>query len=205
MIDNYIQLNNKLIKQNIVNKITKEYFDYYNKIRTSSLQISYLRLGFLLGNLNFIPKSLLDVGYGNGDFLTVSADIIENCYGYDVSNYPAPNKIKKINSLYENTFDVVTLFDVLEHFDDVYDIKNIKTKYYLISVPECHYFSDDWFFNWKHRKPNEHIWHFNKTSLENFMNEINFDLVKYSNIEDVIRKPVDGNTNILTGLFKNKL
>ena len=41
-------------------------------------------------------------------------------------------------------------------------VKKLKCKYILISVPCCHYYSDDWFKNWKHRRPDEHIFHFNE-------------------------------------------
>lgn len=205
MIDNYIKLNNGIIKQIQVKpfEYNVSYSKYYDKIKVSSIQMSYLRLGYILGVLGKTPSSLLDIGYGNGDFLNISSKIIPTCYGYDITDYPIPNDIKKVNSLYDNEFDIVCMFDVLEHFEDIYTIKEIKTKYFIISVPECHYFSDEWFVSWKHRKPNEHIWHFNKLSLMNFMNEIGFELVCFSNVEDVIRKSSDDNTNILTGIFKN--
>ena len=40
--------------------------------------------------------------------------------------------------------------------------------------------SDDWFRSWKHRREDEHIFHFNDQSL------------------------IDDNKNILTGIFKKK-
>lgn len=206
MLHNYIKLNNKIIKQENVIPFSYNY-DYsnkYNNFKSLSLQMSYLRLGYLIGNLQFIPNSILDIGYGNGDFLNVAYKIISNCYGYDISDYPLPTNVKRIYSLCEQTFDVVTMFDTLEHFPDIYIIKQIKTNYFLISVPECHYFSDEWFANWKHRKPNEHIYHFNKFSLENFMNELNFQLIHFSNVEDIIRTPTDQHSNILTGFFKRR-
>jgi hypothetical protein len=206
MIDNYIKLDNGVIKQKKTKPFIYDssYSKYYDKIKVSSTQMGYLRLGYLLGVLNQTPSSLLDIGYGNGDFLSVASQIVPTCYGYDITDYPIPNGIKKINSLYDYEFDVVSMFDVLEHFEDIYVIKEIKTKYFIISLPECHYFSDEWFISWKHRKPNEHIWHFNKLSLMNFMKEIGFDLVCFSNVEDVIRKSNDANSNILTGTFKKQ-
>ena len=72
----------------------------------------------------------------------------------------------------------------------------------MISVPECHYFSDEWFVSWKHRRKDEHIWHFSSKSLIEFMNSQGFILINISNIEDNIRRPVDDIGNILTGVFK---
>jgi hypothetical protein len=71
-----------------------------------------------------------------------------------------------------------------------------------VSLPNCHYFSDEWFETWKHRRPNEHLWHFNETSLINFMNEIGYSKVNICNIEDTIRKHSHDYSNILTGIFK---
>ena len=101
MIENYQQLPNKIIKQIDVKpfKYGFNYSDNYNSFKPLSMQMSYLRLGYLLGNLSFIPQSILDIGYGNGDFLTVTSNIIPNCYGYDVSDYPVPNNITKLDSL----------------------------------------------------------------------------------------------------------
>ena len=55
---------------------------------------------------------------------------------------------------------------------------------------------------WKHRRPDEHLWHFNEKSIVNFFNESNFELVKVSNVEDVIRKGDYEYENILTCIFK---
>ena len=46
-----------------------QYSNIYNSYGEKSNYLSYLRLGVLLGTLNNIPNSILDVGYGNGAFL----------------------------------------------------------------------------------------------------------------------------------------
>lgn len=204
MIKNYKKLKNGLIKQINCKPFIYDssYLEYYEKIKLESIQISYLRLGYLIGIINKIPNSLLDIGYGNGDFLKISSQIISNCYGFDIANNPIPEHVKKIKSFKNKKFDVVCMFDSLEHFEDIYSIKKINTNYFIISVPECHYLSDNWFESWKHRKPNEHRWHFNKISLSNFMQEIGYEIISSCNIEDIIRKPNDKNSNILTAVFK---
>jgi len=207
MFDNYKKLENGLIKQiNFFNQKRVYDVDYiknsYDKYNELSKYMSYLRLGYLLGSIKDNINTILDVGYGNGDFLKVAKTKISNCYGFEVNDYPIPEGCVHTNDIYNNEFDVVCFFDVLEHFEDIYEIKNLKTKYIYISVPECHYFSDEWFLNWKHRRPDEHLWHFNLKSLKSFMNEIGFDYVCHSNVEDIIRKPTDENSNILTAIFK---
>ena len=174
----------------------------YNSYGELGPRMAYLRLGHLVGSLGLIPESIMDIGYGNGDFLKACKNIIKSCYGSDVSGYPLPANINFIQDPFSIEVDVITFYDVLEHFDDIYVIKNLKCKYVVISVPECHYNSDNWFNEWKHRRPDEHLWHFNKISLKNFMLEIGFELINYTNIEDVIRKPGNDQTNILTGVLK---
>lgn len=206
MLENYKKLDNGLIKQNsFFSKLQNYNIEYikqrYDSYKELSIRMSYLRMGYLTGVVKKID-SLIDVGYGNGDFLNVTKEIVKKCYGFEVNCYNIPEGCIKINNIYENSYDVVCFFDVLEHFEDIYEIKNLKTNYIYISVPECHYFSDEWFEKWKHRRPDEHLWHFNKQSLKNFMEEIGYELIQYSNIEDCIRKSSDVNSNILTGIFK---
>jgi len=204
MLENY-----KKHKNGVIEQIVKEPFDYdfnysnnYNKLGEIGVRMAYLRLGHLIGSLGFIPTSVMDIGYGNGDFLKACQNIIPKCYASDISEYPAPDGCEFINDPNSIEVDVVTFYDVLEHFEDIYDIKNLNTKYIVISVPECHYFSDDWFDTWKHRRPDEHLWHFNKESLTNFMSELDYKCIHTSNIEDTIRKNNKEYSNILTAIFK---
>ncbi len=206
MLDNYQILENGVIKQ-IEKKYPVNYdYDYinnsYNVYGELGPRMSNLRLGYLVGSLGFVPNSILDIGYGNGDFLKTCSNIIKNCFGHDISNYPLPDNVTFVEDPYQDEYDVVTFFDVLEHFADINDIKNIKTNYFLISLPYCHNFSDEWFKNWKHRRPDEHLWHFNEISLNNFMREMGFECINTCNIEDVIRKDIHNNPNILTAVYK---
>jgi 2-polyprenyl-3-methyl-5-hydroxy-6-metoxy-1,4-benzoquinol methylase len=208
MLENYKKHNNGVIEQ-----ITKIKFNYnkdyinnsYNTYGELGMRMAHQRLGYLIGSLGFIPESLLDVGYGNGDFLKVASSIIPLTYGNDISTYPIPENSIFIDDPYNISVDVVTFFDVLEHFHDIYDIKLLNTKYILISVPNCHYFSDNWFDNWKHRRPEQHFWHFNEESLINFMDEIGYDVINTTNIEDTIRDNKMDYDNILTGVFKKRV
>ncbi len=206
MVENYT-----LDRYGIIKQIKKESVVYdhryvherYCHPKVPTENISYLRLGYLLSQLGKIPKSLLDVGYGNGAFLTIAKKIIFNCYGYDIlPAYPLDKEIVQLDNLYEKKVEVVTFFDSLEHFDNIYDIHRLRCNHILISVPFCHYLDDDWFLHWKHRKPNEHLWHFNLDSLQNFMKAMGFNYRAHSYLEDVIRKPTDERyPNILTSFF----
>ena len=196
----YEYLSNGVIKQCNVKKIayTHEYSNNYNSYGERGLQFSYLRLGVLLGALKKTPMSLLDVGYGNGDFLKVASQAIPHCYGADISDYPVPSTCKKTTLEEKRFYDVVCFFDSLEHFDDCEHI--------FISVPWCHHFSKSWFEKWYHRKPNEHLWHFNKPALISHFASHGYECVYSSNYEDIVRKnPESANyPNILSCLFKKK-
>ena len=206
MLDNYKKLENGVITQ-----IEREPFDYnfeysdnYNKLGEIGTRMGYLRLGHLIGSIGFVPESIMDIGYGNGDFLKACQNIIPKCYASDVSVYPAPEGCEFVSDPGSVKVTVATFYDVLEHYHDIYDIKNIQADYIVVSLPHCHNFSDEWFENWKHRKPNEHLWHFNSESLVNFMSEVGYDVINITNIEDIIRKNNMEYSNILTGVFKKK-
>jgi len=206
--NNYNTLENGVIKQVNYKKISYniDYSNKYNHYGEKSNYLSYLRLGVLLGALNRTPESILDVGYGNGAFLKSAKNIINHCAGLDISGFPLPEDIHIETSLFHNHYDVICFFDSLEHFDNINIIDKLDCNYVFISVPWCHNYSPSWFMNWYHRRPNEHLWHFNDKSLIAFFQENGYEKIYMSNYEDTIRKNVscEGHPNILSALFKKK-
>jgi len=205
----YNLLPNGLIHQKkFINEIKKYDFDYvntrYNSYGDQCDMISFLRYGFLLGAIQETPESILDVGYGNGSFLKICKNSIKSCYGNDISGYPLPENVNFVDDITKDYYDVISFFDVLEHFEDIDIVSKLKCKYIYISVPNCHFFNKEWFWSWKHRRPDEHLWHFNIDSITSFFKKHNFDLISSSNVEDIIRKPSDNNTNILSCVFKKQ-
>lgn len=177
----------------------KNRYDNYGELTN---YMSYLRLGYILGSIKSPINSILDVGYGNGSFLKVCKSIIPECYGYDVTNYKVPEGVIFLEDWTKSEVDIITFFDVLEHLEDPYIIKDLKVKYLVISLPWCHYESDEWFEEWKHRRPNEHLWHFNEISIQNFASTCGFEIINSSDLEDSIRGRYKGNSNILTVCLK---
>lgn len=209
MIENYEILENGLIKQkSILNKIRTYDYDYvnssYNQYGEKGSQMAGLRLGYLVSKLGYWPKSILDVGYGNGDFLKICKNKIDS-YGNDISGYPVPEGVTFVENIFERHYDVICFFDVLEHFEKIDFVQNLKCDYIFLSLPWCHNFSDEWFSNWKHRRPDEHLWHFDEKSIKNFFNEMGYEMIDYSNIEDLIRVSNEDYPNILTCIFKKNL
>lgn len=203
MLDNYDVNEDGVIYQ--VDRTPFDYTDgynnYLNKIKELSKYNSYSRLGYIIGSIGKVPDSILDVGYGIGDFLEACVQI-PNRYGHDISGYPIPDGCIFMESMLSRHYEVITFFDSLEHMDDIEFVKDLQCNYVCISVPNCHYFNDEWFTNWKHRKPNEHLWHFNEDSLKSFMKRMGYTCINTCNIEDTIRKNNQPYSNILTGIFK---
>lgn len=206
MIENYyidrigLIRQEKYIKYNYdANYIKSSYGVYGDEL---NLRMAHLRLGYIIGSIGHIPDSILDVGYGAGHFLSTANKIISNCYGFDViQDLDVPKCFTFVEDWLNLDVEVLTMFDVLEHFEDPYIIKKSKAKYISVSMPECHYFGDDWFSSWKHRKPNEHLTHFNKTSLSEFMKECGYSTINITNVEDVIRDNGKSYSNIISGIF----
>jgi len=206
IMDNYETLPSGVIRQIHVNKIsyTSEYNEKYNRYGEKGNYLSYLRLGVLIGALGRRPESIVDVGFGNGDFLRAAMKAVKTVYGCDISEYPAPEGAVKIDIGDISGVDVVCFFDSLEHFDSIDFIKNLSTKYVFISVPWCHNLSDEWFLNWYHRRENEHLYHFNEESLKTFFMECGYECIFTQNVEDIIRvnSSVAPLPNILSCIFK---
>jgi hypothetical protein len=209
MLTNYIKLHNGVIKQDKIVHCIKTYdINYtsdYNKYGELGRNLGFLRLGFLIGSLGIIPDSILDVGYGNGDFLKAATLAIKKCYGTDLVQTPLPNNVTflKFNDAIQLEYDVITFFDSLEHFENIDFVKDLKCKYIFITLPWCHYIDNDWFENWKHRKPDEHLWHFDKNAMLIFFREHGYECVNIGcPFEDTIRKDNNYTPNILTGIFK---
>ncbi len=113
-------------------------------------------------------------------------------------------------------WDIVTFYDSLEHVPDFMRVlRMINARHVVISLPWCHAntLGVEWFTGWKHRKPGEHLWHFDAASLCGVMGSLGWRAVTVGNPEDRIRKPAapaigggyGGVPNILTGIFERMI
>jgi hypothetical protein len=195
--------------------ITQVYDKNYVAQRYDSLpdhghQMSMLRIGYLIGTLTSF-HSVLDVGYGNGDFLATLKSVKWwdlDCWGYDISDYPIPEGCQKAS--FDDLFkpwNVITFFDSFEHIADLSFVKKLTAWNLVFTVPNCCYdkYGIDWFRSWKHRRPGEHLHHFNSASLTAFMRDNGYMFRAYNYLEDVIRKSDDAYPNIVTVVFRKML
>lgn len=212
MLDNYYTDPFGVVHQRNVDNFKKDYAAQYNGYGELSNYMSYLRYGYMIGACKpeySSIKKVLDIGYGNGSFLKVCQQAGLQATGYDIDKYPVPEgcfKVKDIPSIDDSkhtVFDVVTMFDSFEHFEDLNFVYNLPTDFLVISVPNAHSaHRDDWFEKWKHRRPNEHLHYFDLHSLRDMLTYKNFyKFITHSYIEDVIRKGEESK-NILTMVFK---
>ena len=185
-------------------KYDVNYVDTYNTeaYKRQSEILQALRLGFVTASHGRSPQSLIDYGYGNGAFLLTAKQAIPEVYGLDVTGIQVKG-CEIISELKE--VEVITFFDSLEHIPDLSFVKELPCKTVVISLPHCHYHTEGqvWFnTKYKHRKPNEHLYHFNPSSLRLFMMRNDWIEIAQSNIEDIVRKSEHGLPNILTMAFQ---
>jgi len=171
--------------------------------RRKSDLLQALRLGFTLSAHGSRIETLLDYGYGNGAFMKFAKQIIPTIIGYDLTGV----KVDDCHVLpHLVNVQVVTFWDALEHVPDISGlIQKLNCETIVISLPLCHFFTHgkDWFDNnYKHRKPDEHVHHFNEYSLRNFMSSVGWYDVAVSGHEDIVRTSAHGLQNILTMAFK---
>lgn len=177
--------------------------DRYDSYATTPL-ISHLRLGLLKAYGQ--RGRLLDVGYGNGDFVHTALRAGFDAYGNDIHRGGLLYGVNEVSLDGGREWDYVTFFDSLEHFEGLEDVRNLGTraKWIIVSTPKRPaQFPDALDFSWKHYRPGEHLHYFSVGSLTKLF--AGHDLVNVCDLEDVIRERLpDGSTNILTCVLERK-
>jgi len=159
-----------------------------------------LRLAFATGVHGRPIQSITDVGYGNGAFMKFAKKQVPVVYGHDITEVPVPAGCDFVQDI-TLVCDVITFWDVLEHYPDMTFVKNLRAETLVLSLP---FFPGlDKFPTWPHRKPNEHLHHFTDESLRKFMWKMGWRMVAKSKHEDIVRRR-ETDWNILSAGFKRK-
>ena len=171
---------------------TDSYIDTYHQIGDDALYLmSKLRFDHIKRVIKFTPETLLDIGYGSGSFLKYATNEWNvDCYGNDICKYALPKDVQ-FAEIDDTEYDLITMFDVIEHFHNLDFLSIIRPEFLAITVPwvpTTNWKSEE-FQNWKHRKPNEHVRHFDARSLKKCIESYGYNMVSISNAEDPIRKP----------------
>jgi SAM-dependent methyltransferase len=177
----------------------RDYLATYQEIDGRVRRLAAKRLAVLEA---FVAREgrLLDFGCGTGRFVEAARRAGWDAWGYDV----APGEMCYADPT-QPIWDVLTCFDSLEHVPSPSVlIKQTGAKHVMISVPECHYPDrPEWFMRWKHRKPGEHLWHWNRVSLDGFMKRLGYAPLMHSPFEDDYRPRYDpALPNILTAIYR---
>lgn len=160
-----------------------------------------LRVEFVADAFGRMPQSLFDFGYGNGAFMRHASQAVHRVVGLDPANRPVLG-CKTMTSIVPT--EVLTMWDVIEHLPSLDFLADIPQQMLVVSTPFCHVRTSgiDWFATeYHHRKPNEHIRHFDDRSLTATLASLGWDERASSPHEDVIRKGRDDRQNILSAAY----
>ena len=181
---------------------TEDYISHTDAKRNWFEKAYHLVRGFslkqklkLIDSFQTETKQLLDVGCGTGDFLktaknndwTVSG-IEPNADARSIANQKTENVVFDIQQLKKfkaNSFDVITLWHVLEHLPDLeHQIsifkKLLKTNGRLVvAVPNYKSFDAQHYQQfWAAYDVPRHLWHFNQQSISKLFASINMKVEK---------------------------
>lgn len=189
----------------------KKYLTYYEDLSDRTIKLGYQRMGWILGLMGRIPDSVLEIGYGTGTFIEAARVTgVADCGGCDIADYPLPEGVRFFDwyAALEREWDLVALFDVLEHIPDLSFLDRLKARNLALAVPYCRYrelgaAGEAWFRNWRMLLPDEHLHHFDQESLTALLGHHGFECVTLNTFEDGIRlRPGEIGPNILSGFFR---
>ncbi len=190
----------------------------YQKVRKRTLKN---KLG-ILNSFNFTDKKVLDVGSGTGDFLVTCKKDNWNVFGVEpnedartISKKNGINSINDISFLKENNFDVITLWHVLEHVENLLEyIEVLKSKLkpngvLIIAVPNYKSFDAKYYKEfWAAFDVPRHLWHFSQTSIQKLFAKVSMKVektipMKYDSyyVSILSEKYKSGRTNFLKALY----
>lgn len=163
----------------------------YHLVRNISLK----RKITLINSFNSEEKKLLDIGCGTGDFLKAAQDndwhvsgIEPNHSARDIANKKTNNSVfntEKLQQFKERSFDIITLWHVLEHLPNLEEQIITLTKLLkangtlIIAVPNFNCFDANYYKDfWAAYDVPRHLWHFNQKSITSLFERKNMTVVK---------------------------
>ena len=171
-------------KRNLFEKV-------YHLVRKVSLK-SKLNL---INSFSFEEKYLLDIGCGTGDFLQTGQQngwkvlgVEPNHDARKIANIKTSNSVfdtSELSNFESNSFDVITLWHVLEHLPDLENQMSIFKRLLkpngrlIIAVPNYQsYDAKHYKAFWAAYDVPRHLWHFNQDSISKLISKESFEVVK---------------------------
>ena len=149
----------------------------------------------LINSFSSTEKKLLDVGCGTGDFLltakknnwTVSG-IEPNKQAREIANIKTDNSVfnsAQLSKFEPESFDVITLWHVLEHLPNLEEHIQIFKKLLkpngtlIIAVPNYKSYDANYYKEfWAAYDVPRHLWHFNKASISKLVSKVSMEVLK---------------------------
>ncbi|GAA3566352.1 class I SAM-dependent methyltransferase [Snuella lapsa] len=149
----------------------------------------------LINSFDLKDKKLLDVGCGTGDFLKVAKDGDWEVFGVEpnekaraIANQKTENatfETEQLLKFKESSFDVISLWHVLEHLPNLQEQLNLFKKILkpdgvlIIAVPNYNSYDANYYKkHWAAYDVPRHLWHFSKTSISKLMEKQNMKVDK---------------------------
>ena len=178
---------------------TEEYISHTDSKRNLFEKVYHLVRNYAIKNkITLINKEqtkgqLLDIGCGTGDFLFAAKNngwkvtgIEPNEKARNIANNKNNNSVfdnSQLNNLKENSFDVITLWHVLEHLpnleNDILIFKKLlkPSGSLIIAVPNYNSFDANYYKEfWAAYDVPRHLWHFSQNSIKSLFNNFNINL-----------------------------
>ena len=187
----------------------KSVFDkLYQGVRKHTLQKKLS----LINSFNSSEKKLLDIGSGTGEFLSTCKKKGWNVFGVEpnkeartISEDKNVTAVTDLLLLKEDRFDVITLWHVLEHVENLLEyIEILKTKLkpdgvILIAVPNYKSFDAKHYKEyWAAFDVPRHLWHFSQESIKKLFSHV------YMKVEKTIPMKFDSYyVSILSEKYKS--
>lgn len=169
-------------KRNLFEKV-------YHLVRSISLK----RKLKLINRLSKDSKRLLDVGCGTGDFLLTAKNngwdikgIEPNPQAREIANSKTKNAVSNIEGLLDlekHSFDVITLWHVLEHLPNLEEHIQLFQSLLkpngrlIIAVPNFKSYDATYYKSfWAAYDVPRHLWHFSKTSISKLFSKYDMEV-----------------------------
>ena len=195
------------IDENIEYWSTPHLFQKYKELFESFFQIRINRIK------KYAPSGLLlDIGSGYGfwqkyvnqnGFVSYGIEPDRSCFDYATNELTLENFFQTRFEDFEqkDLYDVITLVDVLEHFDSPYlTLRKVHKLLYskgiiFIQVPDVLGFKIPLMHN---LGLPFHLWQFNKKSMTNLLNKSGFELLEYwTGVQGVVGKYESGGPSLI--------
>ena len=169
-----------------------------------------------------LKGKILDIGSGTGDFLLECKNQNWDILGIEPNEKAKTTAVGKgikigdtIEQLESNSFDVITMWHVLEHVPDVeHQVAELKrllkpSGTIIIAVPNFKSYDAMYYkSNWAAYDVPRHLWHFSKTAIDKLFDKQNINLIEVKPmwfdsfyVSLLSEKHKTGKMNFLSGFF----